>query len=146
MQAFDYWLRGKNCLDLWNQKALFEARAFFEKAIEIDPDYTRYAGLALTYEWAAFYTPWGGGDPTALLTLRLPRSIQPIISRILHWAGSITSAGTSSAPGDISRGLRCSTRMPDMLIHKAMILSLQGGPGARARAIGDPPQSSNCIV
>src|SRR5262249_58556954 len=53
MQAYDYWLRGKNCLDLWNRQANFDARTFFQKAIEIDPGYARaYAGLALTYEWA----------------------------------------------------------------------------------------------
>jgi TolB-like protein len=64
MQAYDYWLRGKNCLDLWTKPANVEAREFFEKAIAIDPGYARaYAGLALTYEWAAYYSAWGGGDP-----------------------------------------------------------------------------------
>src|SRR5262249_1590903 len=59
MRAYDYWLRGKKCLDLWTPEANAEARRLFTKAIECDPEYARgYAGLAYTYEWAAFYTAW----------------------------------------------------------------------------------------
>jgi adenylate cyclase len=66
MHADDYWLRGKNCLDLWTKQANDQSRSFFEKAIETDKSYARaYSGLALTHEWAVYYSAWGG-DLTSL--------------------------------------------------------------------------------
>jgi TolB-like protein/Tfp pilus assembly protein PilF len=59
MRAYDYWLRGKKCLDRWTPEANVEARRLFEKALEVDPDYARaFAGLGFTYEWGAFYSAW----------------------------------------------------------------------------------------
>ena len=133
MQAYDCWLRGKNCLDLWNWQALFDARAFFEKAIEIDSGYARaYSGLALTYEWAAFYTAWGGGDPTA----------REVAERFALKAASLDATDYQphvalgwiyQGRGDFGRSRRHLDRAEalnpndaDLLIHKAMILSCQG--------------------
>jgi adenylate cyclase len=60
MRAYDYWLRGKKCLDQWNAESNAEARRLLTKAVEIDPDFARgHAGLALAYEWCAFYSAWG---------------------------------------------------------------------------------------
>jgi adenylate cyclase len=133
MLAYDYWLRGKNCLDLWNRPALFDARAFFEKAIEIDPGYARaYAGLALTYEWAAFYSAWGGGDPTAhekaerhaLKAASLDGTdYQPHIA--LGWIYQ-ERRDFERSRRHLDRAEALNPNDADMLINKAMILSAQG--------------------
>jgi TolB-like protein/Tfp pilus assembly protein PilF len=135
MQAYDYWLRGKNCLDLWNRNALLDARAFFEKAIEIDPNYARaYAGLALTYEWGAFYTAWGGGDPTArdmaeryaLNAVSLdPTDHQPHVA--LGWIYQ-ERRDFERSRRHLDRAEVLNPNDADMRINKAMMLSCQGEP------------------
>jgi adenylate cyclase len=60
LRAYDYWLRGKKLLDRWSADSSLEARELLTKAVEIDPDFARgHAGLALAYEWCAFYSAWG---------------------------------------------------------------------------------------
>jgi hypothetical protein len=50
IRAYDLWLRGKRCLDLWTAEGNAQARSLFEQAIQIDPGCARaHAGLALTY-------------------------------------------------------------------------------------------------
>lgn len=133
MQAYDYWLRGKNCLDQWNRQALFQGRALFEKAIEIDPGYARaYAGLALTYEWAAFYTAWGGGDPTAFeMAERL--ALKAVALDATDYQPHMALGWIYQERGDFARSRRHLDRAEalnpndaDLLINKAMILSCQG--------------------
>jgi DNA-binding SARP family transcriptional activator len=54
LQAYDCWLRGLDCIRRGGPDKLEEARAFFRRALTIDPDYARgYAGLSLSYfnEW-----------------------------------------------------------------------------------------------
>ena len=47
MAAYDYWLRGKKCMDLATSEGYDTAQSFFWRCIEIDPDFARaYAGLA----------------------------------------------------------------------------------------------------
>ncbi|MGE5749697.1 MAG: protein kinase domain-containing protein, partial [Gemmatimonas sp.] len=47
VQAYDYYLRGRQYLHQLRRKSLEYARQMFNKAIEIDPDYARaYAGVA----------------------------------------------------------------------------------------------------
>src|SRR5262249_873230 len=134
---YDYWLRGKNCLDLWTKQAHIEARVFFEKAIEIDPEYARaHAGLALTYEWAAYYSAWGGGDPTlheqaealALRAAQLdPTDHVPVVT--LGWI-NLERRDYERARRYLDRAETLNPNDADMLINKAMMLSLQGEPEA----------------
>jgi len=61
IQAYDYWLHGKKCLDLHTAEGFAEARSLFERAITVDPSYARaYSGLAYVYNMAPFYSDWGG--------------------------------------------------------------------------------------
>ncbi len=58
MRAYDWWLRGKKCLDLATLEATEEAHSLFSKAVEIEPDYARgYAGLAEATYSRAFFPP-----------------------------------------------------------------------------------------
>ena len=133
MEAYDYWLRGKNCLNLWNRQALFDARAFFEKAIEIEPGYARaYAGLALTYEWAAFYTAWGGGDPTARETAER-YALKAVSLDATDYQPHVALGWIYQQRRDFERSRRHLDRAEalnpndaDLLINKAIILSMQG--------------------
>jgi TolB-like protein/Tfp pilus assembly protein PilF len=133
MRAYDYWLRGKNCLDLWNRQALFDARACFEKAIEIEPGYARaYAGLALTYEWAAFYTAWGGGDPTARETAER-YALKAVSLDATDYQPHVALGWIYQQRHDFERSRRHLDRAEalnpndaDLLINKAIILSWQG--------------------
>jgi adenylate cyclase len=50
MAAYDYWLRGRQCLNRYTKEGELEARRHFERALELDPGYAAaYAGLAVSY-------------------------------------------------------------------------------------------------
>lgn len=57
VEAYDYYLRGRQYFHQWRRKALERARQMFNRAIEIDPDYAiAYAGVA---DCCSFlYTYW----------------------------------------------------------------------------------------
>ncbi len=57
VEAYDYYLRGRQYFHQWRRKAMEHARQMFNRAIEIDPDYAiAYAGVA---DCCSFlYTYW----------------------------------------------------------------------------------------
>jgi adenylate cyclase len=63
LEAYDYYLLGRNS---WNQRSVEEilkAKSFFEKAIDADPEYAlAYAGLAQCYITFPMYLSWRPGD------------------------------------------------------------------------------------
>jgi tetratricopeptide (TPR) repeat protein len=55
LEAYECWLRGRECLQRGTVEADAEARRFFERALEIDPHFARaHAGLSLSHfnEWS----------------------------------------------------------------------------------------------
>jgi len=55
LDVYDCWLRGLECIRKGTVEADAEARRYFERALEIDPDYARaYSGLSLSHfnEWS----------------------------------------------------------------------------------------------
>lgn len=55
LEAYECWLRGRECLQRGTVEADADARQFFERALEIDPLFARaYAGLSLSHfnEWS----------------------------------------------------------------------------------------------
>jgi serine/threonine protein kinase/Flp pilus assembly protein TadD len=57
VQAYDFYLRGRQFFHQWRRKSLEFAVEMFTRAIEIDPAYARaYAGLADCY--SSLYTAW----------------------------------------------------------------------------------------
>ncbi len=62
VQAYDYYLRGRQYVHEWRRKSVEHARQMFNRAIEIDPDYAlAYAGVADSC--SLLYTHW---DPSEL--------------------------------------------------------------------------------
>ena len=60
VDAYEYFLRGRQLLNQWNRAQLDAARRMFERALEIDPDYApAWAGLCLVH--CSLYEWWGGG-------------------------------------------------------------------------------------
>ena len=56
--AYEYILRGRHCLSEYSQDNVLKARAMFEQALGLDPDYARaYIELAETY-YIELISPW----------------------------------------------------------------------------------------
>jgi tetratricopeptide (TPR) repeat protein len=104
-----------------------------EERTQRDSGYARaYAGLALTYEWAAFYTAWGGGDPTAR-EMAERYALKAASLDATDYQPHVALGGIYQGRGDFERSRRHLDRAEalnpndaDLLINKAMILSCQG--------------------
>src|SRR5262249_55996674 len=65
LELYECWLRGLECLHRGSVKDDAEARRFFERALEIDPNYARaHTGLSLSHfnEWSC--QAWEHWDQT----------------------------------------------------------------------------------
>jgi serine/threonine protein kinase/tetratricopeptide (TPR) repeat protein len=77
VQAYDYYLRGRQYFHLFRRKTIEYAQQMFERAIAIDPGYSRaYAGLADCYSylymwWSASESNLDQADKTSLKALEL---------------------------------------------------------------------------
>jgi adenylate cyclase len=50
LAAYDYVLKGRQCLNRYSKEGEFEARRHFEKALELDPEYaSAFAGLSVSF-------------------------------------------------------------------------------------------------
>jgi TolB-like protein/Tfp pilus assembly protein PilF len=57
LEAYDHWLRGKRLIFLMGESSL-EAREHFERAIAVDPSFSRaHSGLGMTYQMEALNFP-----------------------------------------------------------------------------------------
>jgi adenylate cyclase len=135
MTAYDYWLRGKKCLDRWTPEANAEARRLFAKAIESDPEFARgYAGLAFTYEWAAYYSAWDAEGSSSHENARLyaERAValddtdhlpHVVLGWVHHQLGEFEQAQQQFA-----RAAAINPNDADTMMNKAMVLALEGRP------------------
>ena len=63
LEAYDYYLLGRNSWNHRSSEELFKAKSFFEKAIDTDPEFAlAYAGLAQCYITLPMYVSWRPGD------------------------------------------------------------------------------------
>lgn len=136
MRAYDYWLRGKKCLDQWTPEANAEARRLFATAIESDSEYARgYAGLAFTHEWAAYYSAWDkdGGSSHETARLHAERAValddtdhlpHVILGWVHHQRGEFEQAQQQFA-----RAAAINPNDADTIMHRAMVLALEGRSG-----------------
>src|SRR4030042_1246950 len=82
LEAYDYYLLGRNSWNHRSSEELFKAKSFFEKAIDTDPEFAlAYAGLAQCYSTVPMYVSWRPGDAypqamtLALKTLELDSTL-----------------------------------------------------------------------
>ncbi|MFO1060611.1 MAG: hypothetical protein U1E53_27020, partial [Dongiaceae bacterium] len=130
-------------LNGWTKADLHEARRLFRAALEVDGAYARaHAGLALTYEWGAFYSAWedaavdsrAAAESHALAAHRLdPTDSEPLL--VLAWLCHMRREH-ERARQYLDRAERLNPNDADLLINEAMILSLQGR-AERAVALGE---------
>ena len=89
LEAYDYFLQGQALFLVRRAEENEQARAFFRKALEVDPRFARaYASLAMTYGLESRLRP--AADPAAALArafelAETARQIDPDIPEI-HWA------------------------------------------------------------
>ena len=132
MRAYDYWLRGKKCLDQWSSAASLEARQLLAKAIEIDPDFARgHASLAFAWEWCAFYSAWDVDAETAhdnalrharkAVALDDTDQLPHIVLAWLHHE----SGESEQAQQHLARAAEINPNDADAMVNRAMILALE---------------------
>ena len=75
--AYEWWLKGRQAFAKDNAEGMIEAKALFEKAVEVDPNYARgIAGLALVHNMATTHMGWGVSlDEPHELALTLARRV-----------------------------------------------------------------------
>jgi DNA-binding winged helix-turn-helix (wHTH) protein/TolB-like protein/Tfp pilus assembly protein PilF len=89
LEAYEYFLRGRELFLIRQTEENHQARAFYSKALELDPRFARaYAGLAMTYVMDYYYH--GSVDSSASLVRALElaetaRLIDPDIPEV-YWA------------------------------------------------------------
>jgi len=103
VQAYEYYLRGRQYFHQWRRKAIEYARQMFERAIEIDPNYAlAYAGVAdccaFTYNyWDASAPVLAQADAASRKALELAPDLPEVhVSRALALAFSRRSAEAES--------------------------------------------------
>ena len=89
LEAYDYFLRGQAAFLVRQREQNEAARAFYRKALEIDPQFARaYAGLAMTYAIEPRLQPSNGPSPAlgkALELAETARLIDPDLPEV-YWA------------------------------------------------------------
>ena len=89
LAAYDYFLRGQALFLVRQTADNDEARGFYRKALELDPNFARaYAGLAMTYAMEYRLRPSGGSSPALARAFELAdtaRQIDPDIPEV-YWA------------------------------------------------------------
>jgi TolB-like protein len=87
LSAYDCYLRGKHCFPDWHgsEENVLQARAMFERALELDPNYAlAYSGLTETY-LAEAWAPWTPNhDAAAERTFECARKAVELDNRDSH--------------------------------------------------------------
>jgi TolB-like protein/DNA-binding SARP family transcriptional activator len=141
MEAYDYWLRGKKCMEWFTPERNSEACRHFEQAIALDTRYARgYAGLALVDRWSVWYTrsytPEHHADETArryaLKAVELDDA-DHIPHVILAWA-HIWQRDFEEARHELERALALNPNDADLLAESCGAWKYLGEPEAAIAA------------
>ena len=136
LEVYDCWLRGLECLRKGTAEADGEARGFFERALEIDPNYARaYAGLSLSHfnEWSC--QAWARWDEKERLAHDYARRalsldegdamVQVVLGRILVYRRRYDEAAHH-----LQRALLLNPNDTDVLVHAGLCQAYLGDPKA----------------
>jgi TolB-like protein len=132
LETYDCWLRGFECLQRGTLEADAEARRFFERALETDPNFARaYAGLSLSWfnEWSC--QAWHKWDETermaydhAARAARLDDGdavVQVVLGRILLYRRQFDEAAYH-----VNRALALNPNDTDVLVHAGLCRAYLG--------------------
>lgn len=132
LEAYECWLRGRDCLQRGTVEADAEARSFFERALTLDPHFARaYTGLSLSHfnEWSC--QAWVAWDDTerhaftfaerAAALDRGDAMAQIVLARILLYRRRFDEAAAR-----VARALTLNPNDVDVLIHAALCRALLG--------------------
>ena len=137
LAAYDCWLRGTDCLRRGTLEGDEESRPFFERALEIEPEYARaYSGLSISHfnEWTCqAWHLWDdsaeGAYQHAAKAEQLDDSdamVQAVLARVCRFRLEHPEADRHAA-----RALALNPNDADVLIHVA-IATLFGGEPEKA--------------
>jgi TolB-like protein/Tfp pilus assembly protein PilF len=132
LELYECWLRGLECLHRGCVEGDAEARRFFERALEIDPNYARaYTGLSLSHfnEWSC--QAWQRWDETERLAYAYARRAaalddsdavaQVVMGRVQLFRREFDEAGHC-----IERAVALNANDADVLVHASLCLGLLG--------------------
>jgi TolB-like protein/tetratricopeptide (TPR) repeat protein len=132
LAAYDCWLRGMDCLRRGTLEADEEARAYFQRAMEIDPHYSRaWAGMSLSYfnDWTcqAWHLWDESADKAFECALRASELDEgdPIVHLVLGRV-RLYHREFDAAKRHFERALALNPNDPDLLAHIAPQLVLLG--------------------
>jgi TolB-like protein/tetratricopeptide (TPR) repeat protein len=136
LEAYDCWLRGLDCLHRGTVDDDERARAFFERALTLDPHYARaYAGLSLSHfnEWSC--QAWELWDDKERLAFEYARRaaqlddrdalVQLVLGRILAYRRQF-----DEAVRHVDRAIALNPNDADVLAHAALCRAYLGDADA----------------
>ncbi len=136
LQAYDCWLRGLEHLRRGTLEDDAESRPFFQRALEIDPDYARaYTGLSISHfnewtcqAWHLFDESGEGAFHYAQRAAELGSGdamVQAVLARVHRFRLEHAEADQRAA-----RALALNPNDPNVLIHIAIATLFSGDPEA----------------
>jgi TolB-like protein/tetratricopeptide (TPR) repeat protein len=136
LDVYDCWLRGLECIRKGTVEADAEARRYFERALEIDPNYARaYSGLSLSHfnEWSC--QAWAQWDEKERLAHDYAQRavaldttdpmVQVVLGRILVYRRRYDEAAHH-----LERALLLNPNDTDVLVHAGLCQAYLGDPEA----------------
>jgi TolB-like protein/Tfp pilus assembly protein PilF len=138
LEVYDCWLRGLDCLRRGTVEDDARARAFFERALTLDPHWARaHAGLSLSHfnEWSC--QAWELWDEKERLAFEHARRaaalddrdalVQLVLGRVLLYRRRFDEAA-----GHVDRAIALNPNDADVLAHAALCQAYLGQPEAGA--------------
>ncbi len=150
LEAYECWLRGRECLQRGTVEADAEARQFFERALEIDPHFARaHAGLSLSYfnEWSCqAWVQWDEKERLAFAHAaraaeldNTDAMVEIVLGRIMLYRRRFDEAAVH-----VDRALALNPSDADVLAHGAMCRAYLGD-GASGVELADKASRLNPV-
>lgn len=151
LEAYECWLRGRDCLQRGTVEADVEARRFFERAAEIDPFFARaHAGLSLTHfnDWSCqAWVQWDEKERLAFAHATRAAEldgtdamVEIVLGRIMLYRQRFDEAAAH-----VDRALALNPSDADVLAHGALCRAYLGD-GSSGLALADKATRLNPVT